>query len=342
MIETKAFVLTKKGSAASAFQLDNIQLPPINAQQVLIEVEAFGLNYADVMARNGLYREAPKMPCVIGYEVVGKIVEVGGEMNAQLIGKRVVSFCKFGGYAQHVIAESFAFSVIDNMDAGKALALATQGVTAYYMAHRLANVQEGERVFIHAAAGGVGTLLIQLCKAKGATIYAKVSTDEKANLVRNIGADYPIVYTKKDYSAQMASLLKGNRLDVSFNPVAGSTFKKDWKMLGSGGRMVLFGGSELVGGKWGFLSTLNFVRKMGFIVPIGLMMRSKNIMGVNMLKIAENKPEVLAACLNAVIDMALNNQIEPVIGGVYTASDFVKAHEALGSGKSFGKLYVRW
>jgi NADPH:quinone reductase-like Zn-dependent oxidoreductase len=342
MIQTEAFVLKKKGSAAHAFQLENIQLPNPQPTQVVIDVEAFGLNYADVMARLGLYREAPKMPCVIGYEVVGKISAVGNQLDPSLIGQRVVSFCRFGGYAKKVIAESFAFSTIGDMETGKALALATQGVTAYYMAERLANVQSGDRVLIHAAAGGVGSLLIQLCKLKGAEIIAKVSSRDKEKMVCELGADRVLIYTEQDYATALQTQLKGERLDVSFNPVAGSTFKKDWKLLGSGGKMVLFGGSELVGGKWGLISTLNFVRKMGFVVPIGLMMRSKNIMGVNMLKIAENRPNVLQACLKAVIELAETTKLNPVIGGCYDSSDLNRAHDALEKGKSQGKLYVRW
>nr|WP_294859250.1 zinc-binding dehydrogenase [uncultured Fluviicola sp.] len=306
MKQTEAFHLVKKGVAESAFELRPLSLPELKKDQVLINVEAFGLNYADVMARLGLYREAPPIPCVIGYEVVGVITEVGEKGNKELIGKRVVGFCRFGGYSKQVITENYAISVIDEMDAGVALSLATQFVTAYYMVNRSANVQAGEHVLIHAAAGGVGTALVQLCKLKGAHVIAKVSSKEKAELVRSLGADEVINYKEGDYEKQVSDCLKTERLDVSFNPVAGATFKKDWSLLGTGGRLVLFGGSELSNGKWGLLSTLNFVRKMGFVVPIGLMMRSKSMIGINMLKIADFKPKVLAECLNEVVGMVKN------------------------------------
>lgn len=342
MKQTEAFHLVKKGNPESAFELRSTTLPELNSKQVLIEVQAFGLNYADVMARLGLYREAPPLPCVIGYEVVGLITEVGSEVDSSLLGKRVVGFCRFGGYAKHVITEEYAVSVIDEMDAGTALSLATQFVTAFYMVHRSANVQAGERVLIHAAAGGVGTALIQLCKMKGAYVVAKVSSKEKETLVRNLGADAVINYKEGDYSEKIAALLGKDRLDVSFNPVAGSTFKKDWGLLGTGGRLVLFGGSELSNGKWGLLSTLNFVRKMGFVVPIGLMMRSKSIIGINMLKIADFKPQVLTQCLNEVVKMVKLGQIQPVVGGVYKQSEFTKAHRLLEEGKTIGKLIIEW
>lgn len=342
MKQTQAFHLVKKGIAESAFELRSLSLPELKQNQVLIEVEAFGLNYADVMARLGLYREAPPMPCVIGYEVVGRILEMGEEGNKELIGMRVVGFCRFGGYAKHVITETYAIAVIDNMEAGTALSLATQFVTAYYMVNRSANVQTGERVLVHAAAGGVGTALIQLCKLKGAHVFAKVSSEEKETLVRSLGADEVVNYKKGDYTKQISAYLGTERLDVSFNPVAGATFKKDWALLGTGGRMVLFGGSELSNGKWGILSTLNFVRKMGFVVPIALMMRSKTIIGINMLKIADFKPEVLTQCLNEVVQLVIQGQIHPVVGGVFRQDELKKAHRLLEEGKTVGKLIIVW
>lgn len=342
MKQTEAFHLIKKGSAESAFELRSLNLPELKQDQVLIKVEAFGLNYADVMARLGLYREAPPMPCVIGYEVVGIIAEVGKNGNKELIGKRVVAFCRFGGYAKHVITENYAVSVIDDMDAGIALSLATQFVTAHYMVSRSANVQVGERILVHAAAGGVGTALIQLCKLKGAHVIAKVSSKEKAKLVLELGADEVVNYKESAYEKQVLTHLGSERLDVSFNPVAGSTFKKDWELLGTGGRMVLFGGSELSNGKWGLLSTLNFVRKMGFVVPIALMMRSKSIIGINMLKVADFKPKVLAQCLNEVVQLVKQGQIHPVVGGVYKQGELKMAHRLLEEGKTVGKLIIEW
>lgn len=342
MKQTEAFHLIKKGIAESAFELRSLSLPELKSNQVLIDVEAFGLNYADIMARLGLYREAPPMPCVIGYEVVGIISEVGDPANNGLIGKRVVGFCRFGGYAKHVITENYAVSIIDEMDAGMALSLATQFVTAYYMVNRSANVQAGEHVLIHAAAGGVGTALIQLCKLKGAHVIAKVSSKEKETLVRSLGADEVINYKEGDYAKQVSSHLGSEKLDISFNPVAGGTFKKDWSLLGTGGRMVLFGGSELSNGRWGVLSTINFVRKMGFIVPIGLMMRSKSLIGINMLKIADFKPQVLTQCLNEVVKMVKQGQIRPVVGGVYKQDELKMAHRLLEEGKTVGKLIIEW
>jgi NADPH:quinone reductase-like Zn-dependent oxidoreductase len=341
-IDTEAIVLIKNGSADNAFERRKIKIEGPKDNEVVIESEAFGLNYADVMARNGLYREAPPLPCVVGYEVVGKITKIGKDVSLDLIGKRVLGFCRFGGYAKHVVTQNYAVVEINEMPAEEALVLCTQAVTAYYMAEYLTPIHKGEKVLIHAAAGGVGTILIQLAKRKGAIVFAKIGNESKRDLVLKLGADHVINYNQSEYSTQISSILKEDRLDVSFNPIAGSTFKKDMALLGSGGRIVLFGGSELSGGKWGFFSQLNFVRKMGLILPIGLMMRSKNILGVNMLKIADNRPMVLSECLNEVVKLYLKGELIPQVGGVYSVDQIAEAHAALESGKTTGKLSVKW
>lgn len=341
-MKTEGYFLIKKGDADKAFELRSFELPALAANEVLVEVEAFGLNYADVMARKGLYREAPPLPCIVGYEAVGKVVEVGPNVDKSLVGKRVLAFCRFGGYAKHLITNDYAVVPVEDQDALELLALCTQGVTAYYMAEYLTPVHKRDTVLIHAAAGGVGTILIQLAKQKGATVIAKVGRTEKEALVKELGADFVVNYRTGDYVEQTQKVLNGARLDVSYNPVAGSTYKKDMSLLGSGGRMILFGGSELSGGKWGVLSKLAFVFKMGRILPIAFMMRSKNILGVNMLKIADNKPDVLAHCLEKVLELYDAGKLQPQSGGLYPADKLVEAHAALGSGKTTGKLGVKW
>lgn len=342
MQQTTALALVKYGEANVAFAEQQVNLPALQPTQVLVAVEAFGLNYAEVMARRGLYGEAPPLPAVLGYEVVGTIAEVGSEVNPEWIGKRVLAFCRFGGYAKHVITEEHAIAELGDYPTGKALALATQYVTAHYMVERAANVQKGERVLIHAAAGGVGTALIQLCKRKGAIVYAKVSSASKEKIVSDLGADVTVNYRAADYEQTLIQKLGNERLDVSFNPVAGATMKKDARLLGSGSRLVLFGGSELGKAKYGIFSKLNFVRKMGLIIPIGLMMRSKTICGVNMLKIADFKPLVLQSCLNEMVQLALKGEIQPQVGKEYAYSDLAQAHADLENGQTTGKLVIRW
>jgi NADPH:quinone reductase-like Zn-dependent oxidoreductase len=340
--KTEAFVLARKGSSSRAFEKREIELPPLKENELLVKVEAFGLNFADVMARLGLYREAPAFPCVVGYEVVGIIQDVGSSVDKDLLGKRVVAFCRFGGYARLAITNDKAIALIDDMDSEQALALCTQGVTAYYMTNYLAPLKAGENVLVHAAAGGVGSILIQLAKLKGAKVYAKIGNINKSALVKALGADEVVCYSEAPYELQLKRILGESRLNVSYNPVGGSTFRTDMKLLGPCGRIFLFGGAQLTQGKWGILSALNFIRKMGRPLPIALMMQSKSVLGVNMLRIADHYPDVIRICLEEIIALAKSGQLKTCSGGKFPSSKLVEAHDFLESGKSTGKITVFW
>ncbi len=341
-MKTSAYFLTKIGNPDTAFELRDVELPKLLAHQLLIEVEAFGLNFADVMARNGLYREAPPLPCILGYEVVGKVIQAGIEAHENMLNKRVLGFCRFGGYSKHVIVETNACVEIDDISSHDALPLGTQGCTAYYMAECIFKTRKGEKALIHAAAGGVGNLLIQLLKRKEVIIFAKIGSESKRNTVLELGADYVVNYNSEDYVSTIQNILKGAKLDMSFNPAAGSTYKKDLSLIGSGGKLVLFGASELAKGKWGIFSKLNFVKKMGLAPPIGLMMQSKGVIGVNMLRIAESHPEILKEAMESMVKLYRNNELKILQGHQFSHTALNEAHKALESGKTSGKVSVFW
>jgi len=226
---TQAFLLTRTGSVDNAtgsvdnaFTLADIELAPLQENEVLIEAEAFGLNYANIMTRRGLYSEQPKLPCVLGYEIVGTIIQSGQKGDRHLIGTRVIALTQLGAYAKQVIVRIDRVCPIgDDVHPNTALALALQGVTACYMSRYIAPIRAGEKVLIHAAAGGVGTLLIQLAKHAGATVMAKVSSEQKRQHCLAAGADFAINYTTHDYVAEIERLIGKHHLDASFNPVAG-------------------------------------------------------------------------------------------------------------------------
>jgi len=341
-MKTQAFLLTKTGSADKAFQLTEIETPNLQEDEILIEVEAFGLNYADIMIRYSLHSDKPKLPAVIGYEAVGTVIQVGTKANPKIIGKRVVAIVQLGAYAKHIIAKSANIVSIGEIDANTALALALQGVTAYYMSCYFAPIKKGENVLIHAGAGGVGTLLLQLAKQAGAKVIAKVSSEQKRQICLNLGADLAINYKKQDYVNEVENLIGKNKLDVSFNPIGGATFKQDLKLLNVGSKMILFGASELKSGKLGVLSKLNFALKMGLIMPIMQTVNAKSFIGVNMLKILETKPLVIGECLKQIVGLYQQGTIKPIIGGNFKFNELSKAHQLLESGNSTGKIAIFW
>jgi NADPH2:quinone reductase len=340
-MQTEGFVLVAIGSSKEAFRLQPITLSPLQSDEVLIESEAFGLNYADVMARLGLYREAPPRPCVLGYELVGRITEVGSAVDPALVGQRVLAFSRFGAYARHAKTTANAIVPIGDMPAHEALPFATQGVTAHYMAEVLSPIRANDRVLVHAAAGGVGSFLVQLAKRKGAIVYGKIGSDAKKSYLASLGVDVIVNYKKEDYFQSIGSHLGQQQLSASFNAVGGKSAKMDLKLLGPGGRLFLFGGADLATRK-GLFGKLSFLWEMGIVLPIGLMMQSKNILGVNMLKIAEAQPQVIQNSMAEMLRMYHNGELQLPQISTHHFSEFAAAHDALGEGQTTGKVVVSW
>jgi len=187
----------------------------------------------------------------------------------------------------------------------------------------------------------VGQVVVQRAVKKVCTVYAVASGENKMEQLRKLGAQHVIDRTKGDYAQQVGALMKDARIDVSFNAVGGTTFKKDMELLGSGGAQVLFGGSERGEGA-GMLGTLKFVWNMGLVIPIFLMMKSKSLIGVNMLRISEHQPQLMAECVAGVVGAHAEGWLKPHVHKEYTREQLPDALEALGGGGTMGKVVVRW
>ena len=339
----KAWVLEGHGDPAKVLALREAAAPVPATGQLLIQCEGFGLNFADVMAVRGLYRDAPPPPCVLGYEVVGRVIGAGPSVTDPPIGKRVIALTRFGGYAEQAVTDHRAIAEVpDDLGIGEACALATQGVTAWHLAHRAAPMHKGERVLVHSAAGGVGQLLVQLAVRQGCEVFAVASGADKMQFLRSLGAHQVIDRTRADYAAAIRFILGTARLDVSYNAVGGSNYRKDMKLLGSGGRLVLFGGAARASGGKGIFSTLQFIWQMGLVVPIFLVMRSKAIIGVNLLRLSEHRPEWVAECLRSTVAAYGEGYLRPHVHEVFPHDRLTDAHSALASGRTIGKVAVRW
>jgi len=339
----QAIELIKYGSAADAFKVVEKENPVANDNEVVIKVAAFGLNYADVMARNGLYKDAPPIPCVLGYEAAGTVDSIGKNVQGFSIGDRVTGFTRFGGYAEYVVVDSRGLVPIpENTTTSEATALTTQYGTAYYCAYEMVSLFKGDHVLIHAAAGGVGTALIQLAKHKGCIVYGTAGSDEKLEYLKKIGVDFPINYRKQDFEEEIKKLRGKEGIDVIFDPVGGTNYKKGRKILSHGGRIVSYGVSERSGKKWGILSDIKLMLNFGFLHPVFLLMKSQGAIGVNMLRIGDHKPDTLKRCLDGVISLVREEVLKPHIGGTFKSNEIAQAHELLESRKSIGKIVVEW
>ena len=340
----KAAILTSYGDAKKAFTIKEVSKPSaLSSDEVLIKVEAFGLNFADVMARRGMYNDAPPLPAILGYDIVGQVIESGSEKGKSLLGKRVVAMTRFGGYAEYAKTKISGVVEIGNqMEAYKASALATQYCTAYYGACETTNLFEGDKVLLHAAAGGVGTAITQLAKLKGCKVFGITSRESKVDYLLKNGVDVPIVAKNGNYHQQLEKELGNDMLDVVFNSVGGATYKKDLGLLNKGGKIILYGVADRLSMKKGMFGTLQLVWKFGLMSPIQVLINSQSIIGINMLRIADHQPNTLKRCLEKVVEMTLDGSLNPKDGGAYSVNDIDQAHEHLESRNSVGKITVNW
>jgi NADPH2:quinone reductase len=224
-------------------KLEEMTLPEPAPGQVRLRLAAAGVNFIDVYRRTGLYPTS--LPIVPGLEGAGEVIAVGPGVSRLKIGDRV-AFCDVpGAYAEEINApEERLVRVPEGMELSQAAAAMLQGMTAHYLAYSTYPVKAGDACLVHAAAGGVGLLLVQLAKRCGAHVFATVSTEEKAALAREAGADEVILYTRQEFDAEVKRATEGRGVNVVYDSVGRTTFDKSLESLARRGTLVLFGQSS--------------------------------------------------------------------------------------------------
>jgi NADPH:quinone reductase len=226
-----------------ALKIEEVPLPIPGEEQALIRLEAIGVNFIDVYHRTGLYKVAP--PFTPGMEGAGVVESVGKNVKDIQPGDRVAYAMTMGSYADHAIVPSWQLIKLPGgVDTRLGAAIMLQGMTAHYLTQTTYPVKSGDSILVHAAAGGVGLLVIQMAKKKGARVIGTVSTDEKAKLAREAGADEVIFYTRQDFETETKRLTQAKGVQVVYDSVGKSTFEKSLSCLVPRGMMVLFGQSS--------------------------------------------------------------------------------------------------
>lgn len=347
MKKMKAFSLVKYGRSEKAFETREIEVPTPNETEILIEVEGFGLNFADVMARLGQYQDAPPLPAVLGYDVVGKVSSMGSKVTSLKIGDRVVALTRFGGYAQFAIAAEFACAKISNdVSLAEASALATQYCTAQYMIEKKMRVMAGDKLLIHAGAGGVGSALIQLAKIKKAYIITTVGSASKAELVKKMGADEVINYNTEDFRSVIEQRHGKKPISAAFDAIGGKNFRDSLSLISPAGTMCAYGVAENTKSRGGMLVTgVKTLMGFGVISPPLMMMDGKSFIGVNMLRVADHQPLLFKELLSEVVELLEKGKITPLVDsknkGEFPVSELASAHDLLENRKTVGKVAIR-
>ena len=238
----KAIRVHKYGGP-EALIYEDTAMPKPGAGEALVKIEAAGVNYIDIYQRAGLY--PGKLPFTPGMEGAGIVEETGPGVTEVKKGDRVAYAMQLGSYAEYAaVPASKLVSVPDNIDTKSAAAIMLQGMTAHYLTHDTYPLKQGNTILIHAAAGGVGLLVVQIAKMLGATVIGTVSTENKARIAEAAGADHVILYTQSDFEEEVKKLTNGNGVDVVYDSVGKTTFEKSLRCLKPRGCLTLFGQSS--------------------------------------------------------------------------------------------------
>jgi len=226
-----------------ALSYEETALPEPGPGEARVKIEAAGVNFIDVYHRTGLY--PGQLPITPGVEGAGVVDAVGPDVSEVKPGDRVVYAMQQGSYAEYAVVPTWKLIPIpDGVDTRQAAAVLLQGMTAHYLSHSTYPIQPGDTALVHAAAGGVGLLLVQMAKRRGARVIGTVSTEEKARLAREVGADEVILYTQADFEAETKRLTDGQGVDVVYDSVGQTTFDKSLNCLKPRGYLVLYGQSS--------------------------------------------------------------------------------------------------
>lgn len=236
-------VRVREYGGPEVLRLEEVPRPEPGPGEVLVRVAAAGVNFIDVYHRKGLY--PGELPFTPGVEAAGSVVSVGPGVEGLKPGDRVAYAMELGAYAEYAaVPADRAVPIPEGLDFVQAAAAMLQGMTAHFLAESVYPLGPGVRCLVHAAAGGVGRLLVQVAKLKGATVFATVSSEEKARLAKEAGADEVILYTQTDFAARVRELTQGAGVDVVYDSVGAQTFEGSLACLRPRGMMVLFGQSS--------------------------------------------------------------------------------------------------
>ncbi len=311
--------------------------PTPAAGEVRLAVEAAGVNFADLMARLGQYRDAPPIPCVVGYEVAGTVDAVGEGVDPARIGEPVCAMTRFGGYSTMVCVPSGqAVRRPDGMDAATGAAIPVTGLTAWMMLEVMGRVRAGDRVLVHSAGGGVGLMALDLLKRRGATAIGTASAGKHAFLAER-GYDQLIDYRTQDFEAV---LREQEGLDLILDAVGGASWGKGMNLLRGGGRLVCFGLSAGTSGQdKDAFAQLKAVAGIPFLRfnPLHLINHNIGVLGVNMNRLWD-EGERVAGWLGELMALWEQGVLRPVVHARVPFSDPAEAHRILHARENLGKV----
>jgi NADPH:quinone reductase-like Zn-dependent oxidoreductase len=340
----RAVVLTGTGGP-EVLKVQELPDPVPGPGEVRVAVRAAGVNFADTMARVGLYPDAPKTPCVLGYEVAGEIESVGEGVSDRRPGERVMSGTRFGGQAELVtVPADQVLPLPERLSFEQGAAFPVNYGTAYAALIMMGGLRKGDRVLIHAAAGGVGIAAVQVARNAGAEIFGTASP-QKHEAIRAQGVDHPIDYRGEDFAAEVMRLTAGEGVDLIIDPLGPASFRKDYRLLRPGGRLVMFGLSEASkGGARSIPAALKSLVAMPLATmpwwkSLAVMNENKGVFGLNMLSWWDREGSLDRLTEPLMADLEAE-RLEPLVAASFPFERAGDAHEFIAQRRNVGKVVL--
>ena len=298
------------------------------SHEVLVKIESISINFSDTLIRRGLYPYMPELPAILGNEAAGVIASIGEDVKGLIVGQKVIVF-GYPSYATSVVVPaSRVIPLPDNIDLDEAAALPIIYQSAYHMLHTVKRIKAGESVLIYAAAGGVGTAVIQLGKLAGIKMIGLTSTDEKANIITSQGIDHVINYKKENVVERVLEITAGKGVDLILDCVGGPAFGDNFKMMNSMGHLIWFG---IAAGN----PSVNLLSELG--------REPAKSYAVSMFHLYAiiNNPKLMAESFETLIGYLAEGKIKPVIHDRIPLAAAASAHDILEKHENVGKVLLK-
>lgn len=319
--------------------------PVPKAGEVLIRIHTVGINFADLLQRMGLYPGTPKPPFIPGLEVAGIVERVEAQSGSKAAeplhsGDRVVALASFNAYAQlAAVAAVRVYRIPQGMSFEDAAAIPVNYLTAYHSMFTMGNLQAGDRILVHGAAGGVGIACVQLARVRGLVIFGTAGPS-KQDFLRQIGVDHPIDYSKEDF-VQVVRGIAPDGIEMAMDPIGGKSFSRSARCLGSTGRLVVYGFSAAAGpdGKRSLWRGAKALFDTPRFHPLKLMRQNMTVIGVHLGRM-QSRGTLLRSELDELFRMYSAGQIKPVIGKTFPLEEAAAAHRYIHNRQNVGKVVL--
>jgi NADPH:quinone reductase-like Zn-dependent oxidoreductase len=338
----RALTIARHGGP-EVLEVREIAAPEPGPGQVRVKLRFAGLNFSDVMARQGMYPDAPPPPCVVGYEGSGDIEAVGEGVDRARIGERVMVLTRFNGQAEMVCVPSAqALRISDAMTYEDAAALPVVYLTAYHMLFRISHLRPKMRVLVHMAGGGVGIAALQLCRTVEDVETFGTASAAKHDAIRAEGCTHPIDYRNKDYAEEVRRLTDNKGVDLVLDPLGGRDWKKGIDLLRPAGMLIAFGFANMSTGEtrsvWNMATQIVGVP---MFTPLGLMDKNRAVAGVNVGHLWDEL-EMLTEEARELLALYERGLIKPRIDAIVPIERAAGAHARLTGRQNVGKVLFRF